>query len=461
MKIPFLSGEAPEGYYPVNLYFLPEKFNGRDELAGTPGLVEYWDTTKREEVRGIHKFGEYVYGVVGNTLYLCGDTISPTAASTTLDTSSGHVHMENNGTHVMIVDKSYGYIVTQSSGTPTLTKITDTDMGTPKGLTEQDTYFIITQKDSSDYTYSDTSDGTAWSVGVQVATGESDNLVACISDHRELLLFGERTTEIHYNSGDATFTFERNPSAFIEVGCGAEDSPAKIDNSVFWLADDYTVRRLDGYSPIIISPPKLNQHISGYSTKSDAIGYTFKKDGNSFYVLTFPTESVTWVYNAATQLWHQWASGESQARHRSNCYCYYKGKHLVGDYHNGRIYRLDDDTYTDNSDTIRWTRTAPQIYSPNRNRLFFHEFEIEFRAGVGILSGQGSDPQVMLDWSDDGGRTWSNEHWTGVGQLGEYKTRAKWWRLGSAYARIFRVSGTDPVERSIIGAYAKITEGLH
>jgi hypothetical protein len=66
-----------------------------------------------------------------------------------------------------------------------------------------------------------------------------------------------------------------------------------------------------------------------------------------------------------------------------------------------------------------------------------------------------ADPQVMLRWSDDGGHTWSNEHWTSIGKIGAYGYRAFWRRLGMTMKlrdRVYEISGTDPVKIAIVGA---------
>jgi hypothetical protein len=67
----------------------------------------------------------------------------------------------------------------------------------------------------------------------------------------------------------------------------------------------------------------------------------------------------------------------------------------------------------------------------------------------------GYDPAVMLRWSDDGGHTWSNEHWATIGKIGEYYRRVFWRRLGMTLKlrdRVYELSGTDPVKISIMGA---------
>jgi hypothetical protein len=72
----------------------------------------------------------------------------------------------------------------------------------------------------------------------------------------------------------------------------------------------------------------------------------------------------------------------------------------------------------------------------------------------------GYDPQAMLRWSDDGGHTWSNEHWSSLGRIGAYGHRVFWRRLGMTLKlrdRVYEVSGTDPVKIAIMGAELQIS----
>jgi hypothetical protein len=65
------------------------------------------------------------------------------------------------------------------------------------------------------------------------------------------------------------------------------------------------------------------------------------------------------------------------------------------------------------------------------------------------------DPQVMLRWSDDGGHTWSNDHWRSMGLTGQYGRRVIWRRLGMTLKlrdRVYEVSGTDQTKIAIMGA---------
>lgn len=76
------------------------------------------------------------------------------------------------------------------------------------------------------------------------------------------------------------------------------------------------------------------------------------------------------------------------------------------------------------------------------------------------LAAPGYDPQVMLRWSDDGGHTWSNEHWRSMGRIGNYGYRTIWRRLGMTQKlrdRVYEVSGSAPVKISIVGAELKLS----
>jgi hypothetical protein len=165
------------------------------------------------------------------------------------------------------------------------------------------------------------------------------------------------------------------------------------------------------------------------------------------------------VFDAATGAWHERAyfdAGEF-TRHRGNCQCSVRNDIIIGDFQNGNLYIFDLDTYADNGTPQKWLRSwrALPAGANNLRRTAHHMLQITMETGVGLNAGQGSDPQIMLRWSDDGGHTYSNEHWTSIGKIGEYARRAIWRRLGMTLKlrdRVYEVSGTDPVKVTIIGA---------
>ncbi len=289
----------------------------------------------------------------------------------------------------------------------------------------------------------------------------SDNLVTHMENNREAWEIGERTSEVWFNSGGANFSFSRIPGVGPQIGCAAVHSIARAGPQLCWLGRNEQGQNIvvvtSQYSWDKISTPAIDYEIAQYPVVSDAIGYAYEEGGELFYVLLFPTADVTWVFSFTSQEWHQRASYDPNAglfhRHRSNCYMDFGDVRLVGDYQTGQIHQMSRAYFTDAGNPLRRVRRTPHVWAKGiRERLFFSQLQVEFTPGVGLQTGQGSNPQAMLRWSDDGGFTWSNEHWITIGKAGETKNRAIWRALGRARDRVWEVNFTDPVQCDIIGA---------
>ena len=105
---------------------------------------------------------------------------------------------------------------------------------------------------------------------------------------------------------------------------------------------------------------------------------------------------------------------------------------------------------------IRRERWFP-VLALEQNRVYFSQFQIDLETGNGARIGQGDDPKITYEWSDDGGHTWSHEHFMGTGAIGAYRTRAKTERLGASRSRVYRISVSDPVPWSIINGRIDLT----
>ena len=207
-------------------------------------------------------------------------------------------------------------------------------------------------------------DGLTWDIlDFSTVDGSPDALVSMIVDHNEIWLFGTQSVEVWYYNGDPDFPFARIQGAFNEIGCAAAYSVAKLDNGLFWLGADARgqgiVYRSNGYTGTRISTHAIEFAIAQYGNISDALAYTYQQEGHSFYVLTFPSANATWVYDVATQAWHERASWENSHfnRHRSNCQMAFNSEVIVGDFVNGNIYAFDLDVYDDNGQLQRWLRS--------------------------------------------------------------------------------------------------------
>lgn len=295
----------------------------------------------------------------------------------------------------------------------------------------------------------------------------SDNLVSHIENNREFWAIGERTTEVWYDAGGQYFPFSRLQGATLEIGCAAKHTVCKTGKGLIWLArsnrGESMVIMTQDYQYMVISTPAIAYQISTYSTVSDAFAYVYTDQGHEFYELTFPTANVTWTYDITTNFWHQRASFDTTTgqltRHRTNCCMNMGDKIYAGDYQNGTVWHMSRDYFSEGSDPLVAIRRTPHIWDKGeRNRVRNSWLQIEFSPGVGLESGQGEDPQVMLRMSDDGGYTWGNEHWRSMGKLGEYKNRVIWRRLGAARDRVYEVKITDPVRRDVVGATLRGSE---
>ena len=470
MKIPFV-GPSYQARSPsaatersVNVYLEPNPTPGREwALYGMPGLT--LRATLGAASRGCIKMGSLTYWVAGNTVYKMDSSYTATSLGT-IGTSSGRVGFATNGTEVLIVDGVSGWIATSSA----LTEIADVDF--PDGVTVAlclDSYFIVLGDGTQVAYWCETpGSGTGWNgLDFGSAEGLPDPLVGGCVDHRELWLFGSESTEVWVNTGDADAPFQRSGNTFMEMGAASTWTSLSMDNAVFWLgANDHgegIVFRAEGYSPVRISKHNLETAMRGYSTISDAYAYCFQLDGHSFYVLTFPTADATWVYDAATQEWTEWMWRDPATnllhRHRSVCHVFANRKHLVGDWETGEVYSLEPTVYTDNGDPIKRLRMTQTLAGGN-TRLFFGELLLDMQTGV--ANADCTDPQVMLRYSNDDGRSWSNEKQVSLGATGEYGTRVKFPPTGAtklSKGRVWEVSMTDPVEFVLYGADVAVEQG--
>ena len=446
----------------VNLFpeIVPEGGKEPAFLNRAPGLRQVV-TVGDGPIRGLWAFGGNMYVVSKNELYKVDANYTVTLLGTVWG-SPGPVSMADNGTQLFIACNGPGFIY--NANTNVFAQITDSDYLGAVTVSYIDGYFVFNEPNSQKIWVTALLDGTSVDpLDFASAEGAPDNIVGVIADHRELWVFGDNSVEVWYNSGNVDFPFTRIQGAFNELGCAAAFSIAKMDNGLFWLGKDARgqgiVYRANGYTGQRISTHAVEWQIQQYGDLSDAIGYTYQQDGHSFYVLIFPTAGAMWVYDVSTQAWHERAgfSNGNFVRHRSNCQVFFNNEVLVGDYQNGKIYAFDLDVYADDGQPQKWLRSWRALPTGQNNlkRTAHHSLQLDIESGVGIVTGQGSDPQVMLRWSDDGGHTWSNEHWEKIGKIGEYGRRAIWRRLGMTMKlrdRVYEVSATDPVKTVILGA---------
>lgn len=317
-------------------------------------------------------------------------------------------------------------------------------------------YFIVTVPESGQWNISGLYDGYTWDP-LDFANAESspDSLVRVMAINGQVCLFGIKTLEFWADSGALDFPLARIGASALEFGLAARWSLCKFMKGMAFLRRDksgqVSVVLLQGYQDTPLSDTDLDNEISTYAAIEDATGFAFMKCGHPFYQINFPTANKSWLYDGQSGSWQEVRS--SGGRHRGEIQIAYLNNAYVTDYENGKVYRIDENVYTDDGETIEREFISRHTATGVLTKL--SQLCIDMEAGVGLALGQGQNPKLMLSVSRDGGHTYGAEIEIEIGQIGQYQARALVNRLGRARDWVFKVRVTDPVKTVFTGAWGK------
>ncbi len=392
------------------------------------------------------------YGISGGqVIWVSGSTFDSTFANT-------NITIAGSSYFVIAVLDSTHLVTLTNPGTQTGVAFTvAVPLLTAAAGAFLDGYFVISRPSSKQLNISAINDGTKWNqLDFAIKEGYPDNIAALLADHEELWIFGTQTTEVWRNTGAATFPLERDPGAFIHMGCVAPFSPTRLISQsggagVAWLGGDprgWTIAYLAvGYQPTRISTHAVEAVWATYTTTADAVSYTYEDQGHQFWVINFPTGNATWVYDGTSGFWHErgWWNGATIDRQRQAFHAFGFGKHLVGDWSSGNIYQMSMSVYTDNGAAIHRFRAAQEPIT-DLDWIFHSRFRLDAE-NSGALN-------PSLDWSIDGGHTFNTPRTTTsqvAGALAVWDFR----RLGRSRARVWRITITAAVKVALINAFTR------
>jgi hypothetical protein len=461
----------------INLYPVIPQATALNQRAlfGCPGTKTH--PTSGATIVGSNRGSQVMKGVGyfinGSRLY------SVTTAGVIVDlgtiTGSGRISLANNGQFLVIVVPG-GDSFAFDNVANTLAQITDIDFISSSTVVFKDGFFVFSAADGSVFFNSALNDPFSYDA-LDFGTAEinPDRIVALHVNHNELFVGGEETIELFQNVGGSGFPFQRIPGANIQKGVYGRFTLAEFDNTFVFVGggrnEEAAVWKVTGSSSVQkISTSAIDNAIQKFSEAeiSDAFSWTYSEGGNFFVGFTFTSgriPSKTFVYDATTSAlagsstWHERQTGVTDNRWRVNSMIRLGGKLLVGDQIDGRIGELDLETSDEFGDVLFWSKsTSP--FSNQGQRSFFGEIELFMQAGEGLTTGQGSDPVVRMDFSDDGGRTFSSEFSRNYGKIGVFNKRTIWRRQGDIpNQRVLRFSGSDPVKRNILKLEANAEGG--
>lgn len=555
----------------VNWYpELVESQQGKGAIAlyPTPGLILLYNLGT-DPVRGLYTVNGRSFAVAGTFLFeLLANGTSVNRGN--VGTDGLPVSIVGGPGQILVSSAGLAYVLNLS--TNAFTALNPNLFLGPVGTVEfTDAVYIAMLKGSNQWQYSAQNDATSWpglnATGIQAFT---DSTVGLIVDHREPWFFGPKKIVPYYNSGNL-FTFDVVLGGILEQGCAAQFSPTRLDNSIFWIGGDERGNgigwRAQGYNPVRITNHAIEFAWQGYPTIADAVCYGYQDQGHSFWVCMFPSAEKTWVYDVATNMWHERGFWNSSAalftRQRAQYHTFNFNKHLVGDPTTGNIYQMGINFLTDFGNPIRRVRRSPHI-SKELQWMFFSDLIVDLEVGLGALNPSGiilqaSDgglwqlsinddgtlktikvpngavtgilklndptssatwqvgvntsgmltttsitldatqptavplttntqnftwnlgvtlggvlntsgktlavanpqiiPQVMMRFSDDGAKTWSNERTVGAGALGQYRARVRFSRLGRSRGRTTEITVSDACPWRIADAYMLAESG--
>lgn len=450
----------------INLRFAPDVNNGKHALVLRPGLTLFADTGVDSEVRGLTELDGVVYAVVGNQFFkiTTAGVVTEITNGDSILTKTGLVTMSPGLGYIVIADGTYGYVYSKSTNALMLLSMEDHRFIAGGPVDYYMSKWIHTVPDSNRFSWSEVGNPAQYATDADLSTSylgvlePEGDLLRVMVDKSELIAFKKKGILFYDRMPDDDYSFRLRAGTEMSIGLHSAFAVAKLNNTFYWLGDDFNVYRANGYNPEVVSSPQISTRISNYSVTSDARAIAYIAGGLPYFQLTFPSDGVTWVYDVATNMWfkssswHDYVSDGKQ--HRANCHVYFDHKNLVGDYRNGRIYRIDENSYADEGHSIKWIRRCPAI--DNQKELFsIAEIELEMGMGRGLSAGQGSDPQVIMRYSVDHGHNWSNEMWSPVGAMGAYGNRVVWGPLGLAREFVIEFSGSDPIRWVLMKAFAR------
>jgi hypothetical protein len=432
----------------INMYAEPQPKEARAPVAlfPTPG-PKYLMSVGAGPIRGRYFFNNTLIVVSGQEVYSVVSGLAPVKIGEVAQ--SGRIQMASNGKQLFILAGTYGFVCDGVSVVP----VTDEDWPGATSVTFLDGYFIFSKPASGEFFLCELYDGVDYDA-LDYATAEAnpDRLSACVAYAQRLWNLGEKSIEIYYNSG-GEFPFTRQ--MVLEKGTINATTVAQTVMGIIWVGDDKVVYMAQSTSPQRISDYAIEDILDSITTAefNNASTWTYEQAGHTFYVLR--VASYTFVYDLTTGLWAEresydgkpWKVGMGEKVFDAI---------VVGEYEGNKLYTLDFNTFVEDNYPIKRTIIAPLVHAEG-STLSMSSLELECETGVGNLTGEGNDPQVMLKFSDDGGRTFGNEHWRSLGKLGQYLTRVVWRRLGIFRQRVIQITMSEPVKFVVYSLTAEVT----
>ena len=408
------------------------------------GLEEFTEIDDAIKTRGMVATDSTLYSLIGTKFV--GVDISGVVTEHGGIAGGDDVFMaRNQAGQVAIVGDGVRYLFSGGA----LASLSDTDLPPPIGVTFADQRLIYPIADGRLFWSDLDAAGDIDALSFSTAEGAPDGLVGAFAHRLDIWLPGTKTTEIWRSTANPDDPFQRMSGGFIPHGCAAPHSMKSLGETLIWVNDKAQVVAAQGYAPQVVSNHAVTRAIEDVTNKKAIVGFTYFSGGNGFYVLT--CDEWTWQFNINTMRWFERMSDNRdnwRARHSAQL----GNEWYVGDSYDGQINRVGRDIFDENGDPLVWTvRSAPVHAYPNR--VCVDRLHLDFETGVGLASTDTheSNPEVGMRFSDDGGKSWSNQLLRSLGADGAHMQRVTYDGLGCTgrHGRIWELQVSAPVARAL------------
>lgn len=416
-----------------------------------------------------------LYSVFGSRAYRTSQEFDGVEFLGSLTDTGAPVSMTDDGFNVLMADgellhkfdmaalpgdtSSWGQVTMPLKNTSTTTKIR------PTHVAYLNYRIVVNDKNTNAFYFSllgetefDTSEGALdW----YESSMSSDTITALTNFNGSLLVLGNRSYELWRGSDNQDDPFSPVGGSSRAIGIKAPSSLAVCNDMAFWLgASDVgsdSVWMLKGSTPVRISDPGIEDQIYSLANREAAEGSAYSKGGMTYYVLTFRQAGRTFCYEASTGTWcermaRNLLTGEWEAYMYSYC-TFANGNIYVQDMTSNRIGYFDESKHTeiDGRQIVR-QRISP-VWWDACNDIIIQEILLDMQVGTTpLLTGQGSDPKILLEISRDGGYTYGPIDDRSMGTQGAYTHVVRWRSQGRGRAIVARLTVSEPVNHGIYQA---------
>ncbi|MGO9172005.1 MAG: hypothetical protein ACLP7P_08585 [Rhodomicrobium sp.] len=428
-------------------------------VYATPGTTR-WDigtSGLSGPCRGMwYVYGKGLYVVCGSRCALFATDGTATLCTGTVPGADMVTMADNQNGTPQVAIVSEGYYSVLNTGTNTITQPNIANLPAPNSVCFVDGYLVFSIPDGRIF-HTDLNDAlTVNALAFAYVASRSGGFKRIVTFRGALICLKESSFEIWEDAGTTPFAFARI-RADIDIGCLASHSVADVAETLVWVDQFGVVRQLTSSEPQRISTHAVERAITALSAieKNALYGVYTQFNGHQFYALTSPYW--TWEYDLATGLWHERQSG-GLSNWFGNASALYGGRQIIGSALDSSLHYLDDTAYTESGNEYLFLAQSSPVHAFPRG-LIFDEINADIIPGAGIpgSDADAANPKIVLDWSDDGGKTWKGGRVASLGAAGQRLAVAHWYQLGATgrNGRTFRLSASSSVMRGIFQADAR------